>query len=68
MEIVIDGDLERALRDFCRETGRVPEEFAADVLRRYLRMRRFEQFRAELMPYAAAAGFRTDEDVFRAVS
>lgn len=38
------------------------------TLRRQLALMRFEQVRERVMPFAEAAGFLTDEDVFRAVS
>jgi len=39
-----------------------------EAVQEYLFVRRFREMRGELMPYAAARGLHTDEDVFREVS
>ncbi|MBM4040100.1 MAG: CopG family transcriptional regulator [Planctomycetes bacterium] len=39
-----------------------------DAVRRHLALREFESLRKRMMPFAAAAGYLTDEDVFRDVS
>jgi hypothetical protein len=39
-----------------------------EALRRQLDVMAFEEARRRLMPYAEAAGFLTDEDVFREIS
>lgn len=39
-----------------------------DAVQEYLFIRRFRELRRELMPYAAARGLHTDEDVFREIS
>jgi len=36
-----------------------------ESIRRYVALRRFEQLRAETIPYAEAQGLYTDEDVFK---
>jgi hypothetical protein len=38
------------------------------ALRRHLAVRQFEASRHRIMPFADAAGYVTDEDVFRAIS
>ena len=38
------------------------------ALRRQLALLQFEQQRERVLPFAEAAGYLTDEDVFRAVS
>jgi len=43
-------------------------DVAREALRRQLSIQRFRALRREAMPYAAAAGYLTDEDVFRDVS
>jgi hypothetical protein len=39
-----------------------------EALRRQLSLLRFEQLRERVLPFAEAAGYLTDEDVFREVS
>jgi hypothetical protein len=48
-----------------KRTGRSKSEVAREALRRQLAMQQFRRLRREIMPYAAAAGYLIDEDVFR---
>lgn len=68
LTIRLDEDLERLLADVARDTGRSRSEVARDALRRQLRISRFDALRRRAMPFAEAAGYLTDEDVFRDVS
>ena len=65
-------DIPDSLRTSLDELGRqkhLPvEELAREMLEKALILERFRQLRQELRPYAQAAGFNTDEDVFKAVS
>ncbi|HVR96184.1 MAG TPA: ribbon-helix-helix protein, CopG family [Thermoanaerobaculia bacterium] len=64
----LDDDLERMLDEFCERSGRSRSEVIRDALRRQLSLFRFEQLRREVLPFAEARGYLTDEDVFRDVS
>ena len=68
LTIRLDEKLERELARLAKETGRTKSEVARDALRRQLSIQRFRVLRDAAMPYAAAAGYLTDEDVFRDVS
>jgi len=68
LTIRLDDELEKLLDDYCRESGDSRSDVVRDALRRQLRLLRLRQFRREFMPYAAAQGYLTDEDVFRDVS
>lgn len=68
LTIRLDDKLDRELARLARQTGRTKSEVAREALRRQLAIQKFRTLRREAMPYAAAAGFLTDEDVFRAVS
>ena len=68
LTIRLDDKLDRALTRFARRTGRPKSELAREALRRQLAIQSFRALRREAMPYAAAAGYLTDEDVFRSVS
>ena len=64
----LEPDLERQLDRVSRELGKTRSEIVRDALRRQLALLRFEKVRRQLMPFAEARGYLTDEDVFRDVS
>ena len=68
LTIRLDDKLDRELARLAKQTGRTKSEVAREALRRQLLVQRFRGLRQELMPYAEAAGWLTDEDVFRDVS
>lgn len=68
LTIRLDDKLERELARLAEKTGRTKSEVARDALRRQLAIQRLRAVRGAAMPYAAAAGYLTDEDVFRDVS
>ena len=68
LTIRLDEKLERELARLAKRTGRSKSEVAREALRRQLSIQRFRALRREAMPSAAAAGYLTDEDVFRSVS
>ncbi|MEQ9398160.1 MAG: CopG family transcriptional regulator [Longimicrobiales bacterium] len=68
MTIRLDPDLQAQLDDLARRTGRSRSDIVREALRRQLALARFEDLRARMMPFAEAAGYLTDEDVFRDVS
>ncbi len=68
LTIRLDDKLDRELARLAKRSGRTKSEVAREALRRQLSIQRFRALRREAMPYAAAAGYLTDEDVFRDVS
>ena len=68
LTIRLDAKLDRLLARLARETGRTKSEVAREALRNQLLLEEFRVLRRAAMPYAAAAGYLTDEDVFRDVS
>ncbi len=66
--IRLDRQLERQLDQVCRKMRRTRSDVVRDALRRQLALLRFEQLRRQVMPFAEARGFLTDEDVSRDVS
>jgi predicted transcriptional regulator len=68
LTIRLDPELERQLSRVARKSGRSRSEVARDALRRQLAVLQFEQVRRQVMPFAEARGYLTDEDVFKAVS
>ena len=68
LTIRLDPDLEKRLDRAAKRSGRSRSEIVRDALRRQLAVAQFEDLRKRMMPFAEAAGYLTDEDVFRDVS
>ena len=51
-----------------KRSGQSRSEIVREALRRQLAVAQFEELRKRVMPFAEAAGYLTDEDVFRDVS
>jgi predicted transcriptional regulator len=68
LTIRLDAPLQRQLDRLCRQLGRTRSDVVRNALRRQLALLRFERNRRQVMPFAEAAGYLTDEDVFRDVS
>jgi len=66
--IRLDPALEKLLDGLCRVTGRTRSDLVREALRRQLSLLRFEQLRRQVLPFAEARGYLTDEDVARNVS
>jgi len=66
--IRLDEDLERILSLVSRRDGRTRSDVIRDALRRQLSILMFDQLRKEVLPFAEARGYLTDEDVFQDVS
>lgn len=68
LTIRLDAALERRLERLAKVSGRSRSEIARDALRRQLTLLEFEDARRQIVPFAEARGYLTDEDVLRAVS
>lgn len=66
--IRIDDALEAQLEAACERSGRSKSDLVRDALRKQLVREEFLQLRREVMPFAEARGYLTDEDVFEDVS
>lgn len=64
----IPDDLKQQLELISRQQQRPASELVRESLRQYVAQEELRLLRAKLRPYAEAAGFLTDEDVFEAVS
>ena len=64
----LDPDLERDLDALAAATGRSRSALIRDAVRRRVAVMRFEEARRQVLPFAEAQGYLTDEDVFRDVS
>ena len=66
--IRLDRALARQLARMSKRLGRTRSDVVRDALRRQLALLQFEEVRQRIAPFAEAAGYLTDEDVFRDVS
>ena len=68
LTIRLDPELDRQLDRLAARSGRSRSEIARDALRRQLAVLQFEEARRQVLPFAKARGYLTDEDVFRDIS
>ena len=68
LTIRLDPELEKQLDRLATRTGQSRSEIVREALRRQLAVSQFQELRKRMMPFAEAAGYLTDEDVFRDVS
>ena len=64
----LDKELTRMLSRVSRLSKRKRSDIVRDALRRQLAIQAFEELRTRAAPFAEAAGYLTDEDVFRDIS
>jgi predicted transcriptional regulator len=64
----LDEELIPVLDEVCRRSGRTRSEVMRQALKGHLALLRFEQLRRRVMPFAAARGYLTDDDVFDRIS
>lgn len=64
----LDDELSQQLAEVAEALGRSRSDIIRDALRRHLRVLRFEMLREQVMPFAEARGYLTDEDIFEAIS
>jgi len=68
LTVRIDEGMEKQLNELAAQRGVSRSDLVRDILRRYLTIEAIDEIRREVMPYAEAVGWLTDEDVFRDVS
>lgn len=68
LTIRLDRELERQLARAAKRSGRSRSAIVRDAVRRQLALAQFQDLRRRILPLAEAAGYLTDEDVFRDVS
>jgi predicted transcriptional regulator len=66
--IRMESDLQRLLDRVSKQSGRTRSDIVRDALKRQLSILRFEKLRRQVLPFAEARGYLTDEDVNKAVS
>jgi predicted transcriptional regulator len=68
LTIRLDRNLARQLARISKRLRRSRSDLAREALTRQLALLELQDLRLRLVPYAEAAGYLTDEDVFRDVS
>ncbi len=68
LTIRIDDELNDLLTELARSQHRSKSDLVRDMLRRQSRLELFREARRVIAPKAQAAGYLTDEDVFRDIS
>ena len=68
LTIRLDRDLRKQLDRVCKQSGQTRSDVVREALRRQLALLQFEQLRRQVMPFAEARGYLTDEDVSAEVS
>ncbi len=60
--------LQKELEKVVKEEKTSKSEIIRDAVSRYLTVKRFQQLRKKVLPFAEAQGLLTDEDIFKAIS
>ncbi len=68
LTVRLDDDLEKLLEVVVGKTGRSRSDVVREALRRQLTLMSFEKLREQMMPFAEARGYLTDEDLFQDIS
>ena len=68
LTIRIDDQLESDLEKLAQSQHRTKSDLAREMLRKRIAVERFRELRRKALPLAEAAGYVTDEDVFRKLS
>ncbi len=68
LTIRLDEETDNLLNQISKRAGRTRSDIVRDALRRQLAVLQFDQLRKEVLPFAEARGYLTDEDVFRNIS
>lgn len=66
--IRLDRELDEQLDTLARRTGRTRSQIVREALRRHLAAVQLDDLRRRVMPFAEAAGYLTDEDIFQNIS
>lgn len=64
----IEAQLAEQLEAAAERRGRTPSALARELLERQLAAAPLDRLRRQIMPFAGARGYVTDEDLFRDVS
>ena len=68
LTIRIDDKLDKDLEQLAKAQHRTKSDLAREMLRKRIAVERFRELRRNALPLAEAAGFVSDEDIFREIS
>jgi predicted transcriptional regulator len=68
LTIRIDDELENDLEQLAKSQHRTKSDLAREMLRKRVAVERFRELRRKALPLAEAAGYLSDEDIFRDIS
>ena len=68
LTIRLDDELEQNLEQLAKSQHRTKSDLAREMLRKRIAVERFRELRRKALPLAEAAGYVSDEDVFRDIS
>jgi predicted transcriptional regulator len=68
LTIRIDDKLENDLEQLAKSQHRTKSDLAREMLRTRVAVERFRELRRKALPLAEAAGYLSDEDIFRDIS
>jgi len=66
--IRLPANLQKELNNVVKADRTSKSEIVREAVSRYLALRRFQQIRKKVLPFAEAQGLLTDEDVFKEIS
>jgi predicted transcriptional regulator len=66
--IRLPDDLRSDLQQISRKQHKPVSDVVRESIRRYVAIEKFRALRKQVLPFAEAQGFMTDEDVFKAIS
>jgi predicted transcriptional regulator len=68
LTIRLDDELEKDLEQLAKSQHRTKSDLAREMLRKRIAVERFRALRRKALPLAEAAGYVSDEDVFRDIA
>ncbi len=68
LNVRIPDELQKQLQAISKREGTPVSDLVRESLQRFVVVRRFRQLRKQVLPFAEAQGFLTDEDIFQQIS
>jgi len=64
LTIRLPEELKQTLQSLCKAENKALSDLVRESLNNYLTVKRFRALRSKALPFAEAAGYLTDDDVF----
>ena len=68
LTIRLPDELRADLQEISRNQNKPVSDLVRDSLRKYVAVEKFRALRKQVLPFAEAQGFVTDEDIFKVIS